>query len=56
MRMMKIVPAEFSKVTKIVCPACGERAARIGLLPNSRIEGLTFKCKKCARLWAVSTE
>lgn len=54
--MLTITPAVNTAITKIVCPACGERAARIGLLPGSKVEGLTFKCRKCALLWEVKSK
>lgn len=54
--MLTVTPAENTAVTKIVCPACGERLARVGMMPDSRIEGLTFKCKKCGKLWKVKSE
>lgn len=44
--------------TKIVCPDCGERVKGVGLLKDSKIDGLTFKCKnkKCAAEWVIKTE
>ena len=42
--------------TKLVCPDCGEKVRGIGLLKESHVEGLTFKCKRCAATWAVTTE
>ena len=52
---MTIKRAENARVTKIVCPDCGERLKCVGLLENSRIEGLTFRCKRCSQLWEVQT-
>lgn len=54
--MLNITPAEKSDVTHIVCPHCKEKLTRIGLQKNSKIEGLTFKCRKCGKLWNVKTE
>lgn len=54
--MIKITPAPSAANTKIICPACNEKIPRIGLLPGSKIEGLTFKCKRCGALWEVKTE
>lgn len=42
--------------TKIECPDCGERLKGVGVLKDSKIEGLTFQCKKCASSWTVKTE
>lgn len=54
--MIIITPAETSTVTKIVCPHCKEKVSRIGLLEGSKVEGLTFRCKKCGKLWHLKTE
>ena len=55
--MLRMIPTTSVKgVTRIICPACGERAKRIGLLPGSRVEGLTFRCKRCGRFWEVISE
>lgn len=43
-------------ITKIVCPGCGERVRGVGVLKESRIEGLTFKCKRCHSAWEITTE
>ena len=42
--------------TKLECPDCGERVKGIGILKESKIEGLTFKCKKCESAWTVTTK
>jgi predicted RNA-binding Zn-ribbon protein involved in translation (DUF1610 family) len=54
--MLEIIPASVSEVTKLVCPHCGEKVSRVGLLKESRVEGLTFKCKKCGMLWEVKSK
>lgn len=55
--MFTITPAETaSTLTKIACPECGEKIPRVGLLRGSKIEGLTFRCRRCGRLWEVKTE
>ena len=55
--MFTIIPAETaSAVKKIACPGCGEKIPRIGLLRESKIQGLTFRCKRCGGLWEVKTE
>lgn len=51
--MFEIAPAAEAEITKIVCPHCHERLPRVGLLKNSNVKGLTFKCGRCARLWEV---
>ena len=47
--MYDISPAKESEITKIVCPDCHERLPRIGLLKDSNIKGLTFKCGRCGK-------
>ena len=54
--MLSYTAAEPSSITKLVCPVCKERVPRIGLLSDSRITGLTFKCKKCGRMWQVESD
>jgi predicted RNA-binding Zn-ribbon protein involved in translation (DUF1610 family) len=54
--MVTIFPAEPQEVTSLECPACKQRVARIKLCKDSVIEGLTFKCKRCGRLWGVRAE
>ena len=56
MDMLKITPTEASDVTKISCPRCNEKIPRVGLKKGSKIEGLTFKCKRCSYFWEVKTE
>lgn len=51
--MLKIVETTEGKVTKIKCPRCEERLGYVGLLPNSSVRGLVFKCKKCGGYWKV---
>lgn len=53
---MKIVETDRSDVVRIACPECGERVRGIGLLRDSTIHGLTFKCKRCGKLWAIESE
>lgn len=54
--MLKTTPAEAAEVTKISCPKCNEKVPRVGLLKGSKVEGLTFKCKRCGSFWEVKTE
>lgn len=51
-----ITPTDSREITKLVCPECGERVKNVALRKDSRIEGLTFKCKRCGRLFSVKTE
>lgn len=53
--MIVILPTEVSDITKIQCPSCGEKVRSIGLLKGSRVDGLTFKCRKCGKLWRITT-
>lgn len=54
--MLCITQTTESEITKIVCPNCKEKVPRIGLQKDSKVKGLTFKCKKCNKLWTVKTE
>lgn len=54
--MFLITPTVESEITKIVCPHCKEKVPRIGIEKGSKISGLTFKCRKCGKLWTVKTE
>lgn len=53
--MLKIVETTEAKVTKIECPKCNVKLPRTGLLDNSEIRGLVFKCKRCGCYWEVLT-
>lgn len=50
-----IKPAEKAEVTRLTCRECGEKLRGVGLRRDSRIEGLSFKCKRCGKLWSVLT-
>jgi transposase-like protein len=52
---VQIIPTDKTEVTKLVCPACGERVKQVGLHKGSIISGLSFKCKKCGMYWEVKT-
>lgn len=55
--MLSITPAaENTEITHIVCPHCKEKLPRVGLQKSSKIDGFTFKCRKCGKLWSVKTE
>lgn len=54
--MLTIIPAEASEVTRLKCPECEEKLPRVGIKKDSQIEGLTFKCKRCGKLWGVKTK
>lgn len=54
--MLKITPTDTTEVTKISCPKCNDKLPRVGLQKGSKIEGLSFKCKKCGSIWSVKTE
>ena len=44
----------FADVTKLSCRACGEKLKNVGLLPHSNVQGLSFKCRRCGKLWEVN--
>ncbi len=50
-----IKPAERQSVSRVVCPQCGEKLRDVGLSRGSQITGLSFKCRRCGKLWAVET-
>ncbi|MBR2507237.1 MAG: hypothetical protein IKB70_10155 [Bacilli bacterium] len=54
--MLKITPTVESEITKIVCPHCNTKVQRIGLTKDSKVCGLTFKCRCCGKLFEVTTE
>lgn len=54
--MLKITPTEASEVTRLKCPECEEKVPRVGIKKGSLVDGLTFKCKRCGKLWSVKTE
>lgn len=51
-----ITPVQRQEITKIVCPDCGEKLKGIGLLKDSKIEGLAFRCRRCGAYKAVKTK
>lgn len=56
--MIKVTQIERStpsEMTRIVCP-CGAKVRRLGLRKGSRVEGLTFLCDKCGKVYEVTTE
>lgn len=54
--MLTIIPVEECEITKLICPHCNTRVPRIGLLKDSKIDGLTFKCKRCENTFEVKTD
>lgn len=54
--MLKIKETEVENVTRICCPKCKEVLPRVGLRKESRIEGMTFKCRRCGKFYEVKTE
>ena len=53
---LQIRKAERSEIVRLVCPHCGERVKSVGLLRDSKVSGLTFRCKKCQEIWEVTTK
>ena len=53
---LKFTPADKTDITRIVCPECNKKVRSVGLLKGSRIDGLTFRCKRCGRFWNVTSE
>ena len=51
-----ISPTEKQEITKIVCPDCKEKVKGVGLLKDSKIDGLTFRCRKCGAYKTVKTQ
>lgn len=54
--MVKITSYETEKLKRLFCPCCHERVPRVGIIEGSKIDGLTFECKKCRRKFLVKTE
>lgn len=53
--MLKIEECVPQKITKIVCPHCHKRLYRVGILDGGVIQGLTFRCAECGKLWEVTS-
>ena len=51
-----ITPTEDHEITRLVCPECGAKVKDVALQKNSKIDGLTFRCKRCGRYFSVKTE
>lgn len=52
---LRILETERGDITRLACPRCGEKVRFVGLLRDSEVKGLTFKCKRCGKLWSVQT-
>lgn len=48
--------ATEGEIKRLTCPACGEKVKYVGVTRDSKIHGLTFRCKRCHSLWEVETE
>ncbi len=51
--MLTITPGKREEVTKIACPGCGERLRGVGIPKGSRIDTLSFICRRCGAPWSV---
>ena len=49
-------PTEKSSVSRITCPACGEKVRGAGLEKGSVVSGLTFSCRRCLTLFRVTSK
>lgn len=47
--------SDKGEITRIKCPYCGERVHGVGLLKNSHVDGLVFRCHRCGAFMSVST-
>ena len=47
---------ERKDITKLVCPDCRKKIKGVGLLKESKIDGLAIKCPKCGSPWELKTE
>ena len=54
--MLTIIPAEACEVTRLKCPECKEKLPLVGIKKDSQIDGLSFKCKRCGKLWETKTK
>ena len=50
-----IKPTSTKDFTKIKCPKCNQRVKGIGVLKESKIDGLTFVCNTCKSTWEIKT-
>lgn len=54
--MLTITPGKREEVTKIACPGCGERLRGVGIPKGSRIDTLSFICRRCGAPWSVKAD
>lgn len=54
--MLTITETGAMDMKKLSCPHCHDVLPRVRLSRESRIQGLTFRCRKCGRYWAVTSE
>ena len=47
--------SEKGENTRNICPECGEKVRGVGLLKDSRVDGLVFRCRKCGAFLTVTT-
>lgn len=47
--------SEKGEITRIICPVCGEKVRSVGLLKDSRVDGLVFRCRGCGEFMSVTT-
>lgn len=50
-----IKPTDTKDFTKLKCPACDQRVKGVGLLKDSKVDGVTFICAQCRRTWVIKT-
>ncbi len=53
---MIVRPAMVQDVKRISCPSCKEKIHGVGLTRGAKVDGLTFKCRRCGRFWEVQQE
>lgn len=53
--MLIMTPVDKSEITRLACKKCGDKLRGVGLRRDSKIDGLTFRCKRCGELWSVKT-
>ena len=53
---MIVIETIEKPVKRITCPSCHEKIKGVGLIPGSHINGLTFKCRRCGKLWEIKED
>ena len=54
--MLKIIEVDTPESTRIHCPKCKDILPYVSLSKDSKVDGLSFVCRRCKRSFKVKTE